>query len=90
MDISLSDFKRSASVAIFAGTLVSVVLFLGVYSTRSAFLYWPQAVGFFVCTLVRGVHTATKSDYATIAVPIDAAIYSVLLFGALRGRYKNL
>jgi hypothetical protein len=46
VDTRSSDIKRSARVAIFSGTLVSVVLFLWVYSTRSFFLYWPQAVAF--------------------------------------------
>jgi hypothetical protein len=37
VDTRSSDIKRSACVAIFSGTLVSVVLFLWVYSTRGVF-----------------------------------------------------
>ena len=47
MDISLSDFKRSASVAIFAGTLVSVVLFLGVLFDAKCLLILASGCGFF-------------------------------------------
>jgi hypothetical protein len=90
VDTRSSDIKRSACVAIFSGTLVSVALFLWVYSTRGAFfLYWPQAVGFYTCMLIRGVHSATKSDYAAIGIPINAAIYAVVIFRLLRGITKK-
>ena len=70
VDTPSSATKRTAWAAIFSGTLVSVVLFVSVYSTRIFFLYWPQAFGFYICMLIRGIHTATKSDYALIAIPI--------------------
>jgi hypothetical protein len=85
VDTRSSDIKRKAWLAIFSGTLVSVVLFVSVYSTRIFFFYWPQALGFYICMLIRGVHSATKSDYALIAIPINAAIYAAVIFGLLLG-----
>ena len=62
---------------------------VGVFDAGSFFLYWPQAVGFYTCMLIRGVHSATKSDYAAIGIPINAAIYAVVIFGLLRGITKK-
>jgi hypothetical protein len=70
--------------AILAGSLVSVGLFLWSYSAPIRLLYWPQAVGFYACMVIRGVHTATETDFAAIAIPINAAIYSVVILGLLR------
>jgi hypothetical protein len=67
-----------------AGLLSSTVLFVGSYSSPTAFLYWPQAIGFFACMVLRGVHTATKADFAMIAIPVNAAIYSVVILGLMR------
>src|ERR1035441_7688927 len=46
------------------------------YATNSELLLWPQFVGFVVCIALRGVHSATKTDFAEIAIPINAAIYT--------------
>ena len=80
---------RPAWAAITAGLLLSTALFLGSYYSPIHFLYWPQAIGFFACMVLRGVHTATKADFAMIAIPVNAAIYSVVIFGLTRIRAKR-
>jgi len=44
----------------------------------------PQLIGFYVCVLLRGIHAATKMDYVLIALPINAAIYSSVIFILMR------
>jgi len=41
-------------------------------------------LGFLICAMVRGIHVATKRDYALIALPINAAVYALVVFGLLR------
>jgi len=71
-------------IAIAIGFAISAVLFNAVYATNSSFLTIPQLIGFFVCMLLRGVHSATKTDYALIALPVNAAIYAAIIFILLR------
>lgn len=63
------------------GFSISVVLFNLAYALNSSALTAPQFVGFFVCMLLRGgVHSATKMDYALIALPVNAVIYAAVIF----------
>jgi hypothetical protein len=78
----MTGYQR-AWVAILAGSLISVALFTAAYSFPHDFLYWPQAVGFYACIVLRGIHTATKTDFAIIGIPVNAAIYAVALFGLM-------
>lgn len=50
------------------------------YATKTTWLFWPQAVGFFCCWTMIGIHSATESDYWMRAMPINAALYAVLIF----------
>jgi hypothetical protein len=36
-------------------------------------------MGFFVCALVRGLHSATDTDYALIGIPTNAAVYAAII-----------
>ena len=68
-------------IAVVAGFAISAVLFNLAYALNSSVLTAPQLIGFFVCMLLRGgVHSATKMDYALIALPINAAIYAAVIF----------
>jgi hypothetical protein len=50
------------------------------YATHSEILFWPQAAGFLLCWLTRGIHNATGTDYWTITMPANAAIYAAVVF----------
>jgi hypothetical protein len=78
---------------IVAGSLLSVALWFAVYrvaesSWRSTgfshFLFWLQVIGWWPCIVFRGVHSATKTDFAVIGIPINAGIYAAVIFFLLR------
>ena len=71
-------------IALIAGFGASVLLFCASYATHGILLFWLQCAGFFICAALRGFDSATKTDYAEIAIPINAAIYAVLIFLLLR------
>lgn len=83
----MNNRRKRACVAVVIGILLSVVLFLLSYATRNEFLAAPQWAGFFITMLLRGIHSASKTDYALIGIPINAAIYALIIFGltGLRG-----
>jgi hypothetical protein len=68
-------------MAILAGLLLSVTLFLFSYVTDSQLWYWPQAIGFYLTMLLRGVHLASAFDFVTMSVPTNALIYALVIFG---------
>jgi hypothetical protein len=80
----VSGVQQRVWVAILAGLLISVALFFLAYSTRVSFLSWPQAIGFFACMAIVGIDSATKTDLATIAIPLNAAVYAVVILGLMR------
>jgi hypothetical protein len=71
---------KHLQIAIVSGFVISAVLFNLSYVTHSSVLDAPQLIGFFVCMVFRGVHSATKMDYALIALPVNAAVYAVVIF----------
>ena len=72
-------------IAVVIGFAISAALFNLAYATHSSVLEMPQLIGFLVCMLLRGgVHSATKTDYALIALPVNAAIYASVIFMLLR------
>jgi hypothetical protein len=71
-------------IAVAAGLFLSIALFVCSYAGRSYSLFLPQAIGFYVCAAVLGVHVASQADFAAIAIPVNAAIYSVIIFGLAR------
>jgi hypothetical protein len=73
MDVSA---VKQIGVALIAGFGLSAALFWLSYATNSELLFCPQCVGFVVCIALRGVHSATKTDFAEIMIPINAAIYT--------------
>jgi hypothetical protein len=75
---------RQLWIAIVIGSAISAVLFKLDYATHSAALYAPQFIGFYVCMLLRGVHTATETDYALIAIPVNAITYTTVVLILLR------
>jgi hypothetical protein len=79
--------RKSANllwIALVAGFSISALLFYLAYATHISALGPPQLVGFYVCVLLRGIHSATKADYALIALPVNAAIYATVIFILLR------
>jgi hypothetical protein len=71
-------------IAILIGFAISAVLFNLAYATHSSALTMPQFIGFYVCMLLRGVHSATKTDFALIAIPVNAVIYCAVIFILMR------
>jgi hypothetical protein len=61
-------------VAVLAGSLSSIALFLLFYSTDSIASFWPQAIGFYACIMTRRVQRNTKSDFLAIMVPTNAGL----------------
>jgi len=45
------------------------------YAFRSPMLFWPQAVGFWLCWMTLGIH----ADYWMTAMPLKAALYTILI-----------
>jgi hypothetical protein len=69
--------------ALVGGPAVSVLLYC-LSSPKTEFLAYPQIVGWLACILLRGIHTASVMDFVLIAVPINAAIYTLVIFLLLR------
>lgn len=67
-----------------SGFAMSAALFSLAYAMHSTVLAAPQFIGFFVCMVFRGVHSATEIDYAIIGIPVNAAIYAAFIFIVLR------
>jgi hypothetical protein len=80
----MSNRGRHAWASVISGSAASALLFYLSYATSSTLLFWPQYVGMVVCMALRGVHSATETDYAMIAIPINAVIYATGIFAMLR------
>jgi len=74
---------RHFSMALVGGLAASVLLYR-LSSPKTEFLAYPQIVGWLACILLRGIHTATTTDFVLIAIPINAAIYTLVIFLLLR------
>jgi hypothetical protein len=74
-----SRATRHFRLALLGGLVLSVLLYC-LSSPKTEFLAYPQIVGWLACIILRGVHTATVTDFVLIAIPINAAIYAVVIF----------
>jgi hypothetical protein len=72
---------KRALIAILAGLLLSVVLYLVSYASSGLLFYRPQAIGFYLTMLLRGVHTASRMDFVIIGIPTNALVYASVIFG---------
>jgi hypothetical protein len=81
-DWQSNRLSATALLAILAGSLDldSTLAFVLFNSPIAPF--WPQAIGFYACIMIRGVHSVTKSDFLAIMVPINAAVYAAIIFVA--------
>jgi len=79
----MSKSQKRVWMAIAIGSSISITLCLASYAAHSSFLTRLQTPGFLVCIWMRGLESATKADVAEIAVPINAAIYAVIVFALL-------
>lgn len=75
--------RRQALTATASALAISGMLFVSAYATGSALLSWPQAPGFWITAILRGIHSASKIDYALITIPVNALIYSLIIFGIM-------
>jgi hypothetical protein len=66
------------------GFAISAVLFNLAYATHSIASSIPQFIGFYVCMLLRGVHSATMTDAVLIAIPVNGVIYTAVIFVLMR------
>jgi hypothetical protein len=80
--IPLRTSKCPIWIAVAVGLLLSITLFGLSYATRSAILALPQFPGFYVCWRLFGFESATRSQYGLVGIPINAAVYSLILFAA--------
>jgi hypothetical protein len=74
------SLKRCIGFAALTGLLLSVLLYLLSYGTHNQALYWPQAIGFSLTMLLRGVHSASETDFAAISIPTNAFVYASVIF----------
>jgi hypothetical protein len=83
--------RQRARNATLGGLLLSGALFLLFHVTFSPFVYWPQAIGFYVTMLLRGVHTASRTDFVIIGIPTNALVYASVIFclSSLAARRKT-
>jgi len=72
---------------------LSTALWLAVYRVGvtwwrsnglSRLLFGLQLRGWRACIALRGIHSATKRDFAVIRIPANAAIYAAVIFRLLR------
>lgn len=78
-----SSISRHFWMALLGGLALSALLYC-LSSPKTEFLAYPQIVGWLACMILRGVHTATVTDFVLIAIPINAAIYTLVIFLLLR------
>jgi hypothetical protein len=76
--------RQRALIAGAAGIVISAALFVTSYQFGSSILFWPQVFGFYICILTRGFHTATRADFALIALPINAVLYAAAIYLLLK------
>ena len=74
------SLKRRIWIAALTGLFLSDALYLLSYRTHNHALYWPQAIGFFLTMLLRGVHSASETDFAVISIPTNALVYASVIF----------
>jgi len=74
------SLKLRARNAALGGLLLSVALYLLFHVTFSPLVYWPQTIGFFLTLLLRGVHSASKTDFVLISIPTNALVYASVIF----------
>jgi hypothetical protein len=75
------SLRQRARNAALGGLLLSGALSLLFHVTFSPFVYWQQAIGFYVCMLLRGVHSASEIDFVVISIPTNALICALVIFG---------
>ena len=80
----MSSSKRRWLIAMVIGLVISATLFAVSYALPRGdllySLYTPQSIGLWVTMIVRGVHSATETDFALIGVPINGFLYGLFIF----------
>lgn len=76
--------RQRAFIAGVAGIAISAALFISSYEFGSLVLFWPQVLGYYICILTCGFHTATRTDFLLIELPINAALYAVATYFLLK------
>jgi len=72
--------KRRIWIAALTGLFLSDALYFLLYRTHNRALVWPQAIGLYVCMLLRGVHSASELDFVVISIPTNALIFALIIF----------
>ena len=97
MNEAPSTLRKHALIAVIAGLLLAVVLWLASYwvgdshNVFNYFVFGLQFMGWWACIVLRGIHSATMRDFAEIGIPSNAVIYTAAIFCVLRifARIKN-
>jgi hypothetical protein len=76
--------RRRTLIAGVSGIAISASLLTASYHFGGPVLFWPQVFGYYICILIRGYHTATWTDFALITLPINAALYTVVIYLLLK------
>jgi len=92
-----SRLRKDAWIAVLAGLLLAVVLWLASYwmgdshNVFNYFVFGLQFMGWWACIVLRGIHSATMTDFGEIGIPINAVIYTAAIFCVLRilAKIKN-
>jgi len=72
----MSTSARIVGAALIGVGSSSLLLWLS-YAVKSDLLFWPQAPGFVVCWITRGIHNANVIDYWAITMPVNAIVYAM-------------
>jgi hypothetical protein len=74
------SLKRRIWIAALTGLFLSDALYLLSNRMLNKVLFWPQAIGFVLTMLLRGVHTASETDFAAISIPTNAFVHASVIF----------
>jgi hypothetical protein len=86
----MSKLRKQVWIAVVIGAAISVALSALLYTINGYALYVLQFIGFFVCLMLFGFDSpATKTDYALIAIPVNAGVYAAVIFILLRVIWRS-
>jgi hypothetical protein len=74
------SLKPRIWIAALTGLFLSDALYLLSDRMHKQALFWPQAIGFILTMLLRGVHSASETDFAAISIPTNAFVYASVIF----------
>jgi hypothetical protein len=74
------SLKRRIWIAVLTGLFLSDALYVLWHGTNNRALFWPQEIGFILTVLLKGIHSASETDFAVICIPTNAFVYASVIF----------